>query len=153
MPEFKSNDEENNIPLLDVDPQIENRSLNPDGHDKYAEGTTPQPPAPNASIRMKFLLWTAINVAATIGIVFTNKAIFNDPALKLMQTSFASFHFICTGLTLYIVSRKSIGAFVPKRANIVDMLLVCAPFLQDLVINTDKSYIAGILNVSERRPS
>jgi hypothetical protein len=152
MPEFKSNNKKNNIPLLNIRPQIENRGLNPDEHDKYTEGANPQPPAPNAAIRMKFLLWTAIGMAATIGIVFTNKAIFNDPALKLMQTSFASFHFICTGLTLYIVSRKRIGAFVPKRANIVDMLPVCPPFLQDPVINADRRLIAGILNVSERRP-
>jgi solute carrier family 35, member E3 len=67
-------------------------------------------------------------MAATIGIVFTNKAIFNDPSFKLMQTSFASFHFICTGLTLYIVSRPSIGAFVPKRAGVVEMLPVCPLF-------------------------
>jgi len=59
---------------------------------------------------------------ATICIVFTNKAIFDDPAFKLMQTSFASFHFICTGLTLYVVSRPSIGAFIPKRASVVEML-------------------------------
>jgi solute carrier family 35 protein E3 len=59
---------------------------------------------------------------ATIGIVFTNKAIFDDPKFKLMQTSFASFHFICTGLTLYVVSRPSFGAFVPKRAGVVEML-------------------------------
>ena len=61
---------------------------------------------------------------ATIGIVFTNKAIFNDPNFKLMQTSFASFHFVCTGLTLWVVSRPRIGAFVPKRAGIVEMLPV-----------------------------
>jgi hypothetical protein len=106
MPEFKSNDEENSIPLLDVKPQIENRGLNPDEHDKYAEGTNPQPPAPNAAIRMKFLLWTAINMAFTIGIVFTNKAIFNDPALKLMQTSFASFHFIWASASVDVLSPR-----------------------------------------------
>ena len=39
-----------------------------------------------------------------------------------MQTSFASFHFVVTGLVLYIVSRPSIGAFIPKRASIVEML-------------------------------
>ncbi|KUJ18787.1 putative solute carrier family 35 member E3 [Mollisia scopiformis] len=61
-------------------------------------------------------------MASTIGIVFTNKAIFNDPNFKMMQTSFACFHFICTGLTLYVVSRPRIGAFVPKRAGIVEML-------------------------------
>ena len=72
----------------------------------------------------QFMIWTAINMAATIGIVFTNKAIFNDPAFKLMQTSFASFHFVCTGLTLWVVSRPSIGAFTAKRAGIVEMLPV-----------------------------
>lgn len=66
-------------------------------------------------------------MAATIGIVFTNKAIFNDPNFKLMQTSFACFHFVCTGLTLYVVSRPRIGAFVPKRAGIVEMLPVSFP--------------------------
>jgi solute carrier family 35 protein E3 len=63
-------------------------------------------------------------MAATIGIVFTNKSIFSDPDFKLMQTSFASFHFLCTALTLYVVSRPSIGAFVPKLAALVEMLPV-----------------------------
>jgi len=76
------------------------------------------------------------SMAATIGIVFTNKAIFNDPAFKLMQTSFASFHFVCTGLTLYIVSRPSIGAFVPKRAGVVEMLPV-SPFFSIDAISHD----------------
>lgn len=91
---------ENAIPLLDVEAQRE-----ADGEDKqFDEPPVPAVPttASNAAARRKFLTWTAINMAATIGIVFTNKAIFNDPAFKLMQTSFASFHFICTGLTLYV---------------------------------------------------
>lgn len=69
---------------------------------------------------------------ATIGIVFTNKAIFNDPDFKLMQTSFASFHFVCTGLTLWVVSRPRIGAFVPKRAGLVEMLPVSHGMLYKL---------------------
>lgn len=112
---------ENAIPLLDVEAQRE-----ADGDVKQFDAEPPvtalPTPASNAAARRKFLTWTAINMAATIGIVFTNKAIFNDPAFKMMQTSFASFHFICTGMTLYIVSRPRIGAFVPKRAGIVEML-------------------------------
>jgi len=107
---------ENSIPLLDVEAQNGGRHRDKD---------EPPPPLPEtivAAKRTSFLIWTAINMVATIGIVFTNKAIFNDPALKLMQTSFASFHFVCTGLTLWIVSRKRIGAFVPKRAGLVEML-------------------------------
>ncbi|TVY52906.1 Solute carrier family 35 member E3 [Lachnellula cervina] len=106
-------DSEHGIPLLDVEAQ----------DDKKHEDVPQTPIIPDqASARKKFLIWTGINMAATIGIVFTNKAIFNDPAFKLMQTSFASFHFICTGLTLYIVSRPFFGAFVPKRAGLVEML-------------------------------
>lgn len=71
---------------------------------------------------------------ATIGIVFTNKAIFDDPKFKLMQTSFASFHFICTGLTLYIVSRPSIGAFIPKRAGIIEMLPLALSMCLNVVL-------------------
>lgn len=112
--------QENSIPLLDVEAQK-------DAGDKQfdVEPAAPATPVVTAGARKKFLIWTAINMLATIGIVFTNKAIFDDPNFKLMQTSFASFHFVCTGLTLWVVSRKSIGAFVPKRAGIVEMLPVC----------------------------
>ena len=114
--------QENSIPLLDVEAQK-------DASDKQFDVEPPMPATPvvTAGARKKFLTWTAINMLATIGIVFTNKAIFDDPNFKLMQTSFASFHFVCTGLTLWVVSRKSIGAFVPKRAGIVEMLPVCFP--------------------------
>lgn len=114
---------EHGIPLLDVEAQRE-----ADGEKQFlAEpvGASPSPsPAVSAGARRKFLTWTAINMLATIGIVFTNKAIFDDPDFKLMQTSFASFHFICTGLTLWVVSRPRFGAFVPKRAGVVEMLPV-----------------------------
>ncbi|KAG9247551.1 putative solute carrier family 35 member E3 [Calycina marina] len=73
-------------------------------------------------------------MAATIGIVFTNKAIFDDPSFKLMQTSFASFHFVCTGLTLYMVSRPQIAAFVPKRAGLVEMLPLALAMCLNVVL-------------------
>jgi hypothetical protein len=111
--------EENGTPLLDVEPRDVER-----GRFEDDVASHPAPPKPITGAGRKFLIWTAINMSATIGIVFTNKAIFNDPAFKMMQTSFASFHFVCTGLTLYIVSRKSIGAFVPKRAGLLEMLPV-----------------------------
>jgi solute carrier family 35 protein E3 len=112
-------DKENAIPLLDVEAQKELEKDKTYDAEPAISLTAEQV---KARARKQFLLWTAINMAATIGIVFTNKAIFNDPAFKLMQTSFASFHFVCTGLTLYVVSRPSIGAFIPKRAGVVEML-------------------------------
>ena len=110
------NGKESGIPLLEGDETP---------HDKIDDDVEAQlaKVAPTGAGR-KFLIWTAINMAATIGIVFTNKAIFNDPSFKLMQTSFASFHFVCTGLTLWVVSRPGIGAFTPKRAGVVEMLPV-----------------------------
>lgn len=119
-------DVENGIPLLDV--------VRPDGsHEEITqdeEVEVPPVPPKSTGAGRKFLIWTAINMAATIGIVFTNKAIFNDPSFKLMQTSFASFHFVCTGLTLWVVSRPGIGAFVPKRAGIIEMLPVSSVYLK-----------------------
>ncbi|KAK4190397.1 hypothetical protein QBC35DRAFT_378129 [Podospora australis] len=78
-------------------------------------------PLPKSSFRSA-LLWMSINTFATIGIVFTNKAIFSDPSLKLAQLSFAAFHFFITYLTLFVLSRPSLAFFVPRRAGFRDML-------------------------------
>ena len=112
---------ENSIPLLEATSENENDVS--DAFSKDVEALPTTPPA-TPGLGRRFLLWTAINMASTIGIVFTNKAIFSDPDFKLMQTSFASFHFLCTCLTLYVVSRPGIGAFVPKLAGLVEMLPV-----------------------------
>lgn len=79
------------------------------------------PPPPKSSFRSA-LIWMTINTLATIGIVFTNKAIFSDPSLKLAQLSFAAFHFFVTYLTLFILSRPRMAFFVPRRASFRDML-------------------------------
>jgi len=113
-------DKESGIPLMPVHGSDEEH---PKIDDDVEAQSVVTPPA-STGLGRRFLIWTIINMAATIGIVFTNKAIFNDRDFKLMQTSFASFHFVCTGLTLYVVSRPSIGAFVPKRAGLVEMLPV-----------------------------
>ncbi|RVD86226.1 uncharacterized protein DFL_004514 [Arthrobotrys flagrans] len=68
-----------------------------------------------------FVAWTLVNTFATIGIVFTNKAIFDDPSFKKMQTSFAAFHFLCTTLTLFVISRPMFGFFVPRRAGFLEI--------------------------------
>lgn len=39
-----------------------------------------------------------------------------------MQTSFAAFHFACTSLTLYVISRPSLAFFVPNRCGFVEIL-------------------------------
>ncbi|VBB86815.1 Putative protein of unknown function [Podospora comata] len=80
------------------------------------------PPEPKKSSFWSSLIWMTVNTLATIGIVFTNKAIFTDPSLKLAQLSFASFHFLVTYLTLFTISRPRFAFFVPRRAAIKDIL-------------------------------
>ncbi|KAJ2906683.1 triose-phosphate transporter [Zalerion maritima] len=71
---------------------------------------------------LKGIVWMVINTLATIGIVFTNKAIFSDPSLKLAQLTFAAFHFFVTWLTLFTLSRPTFAFFVPRRTTIRDIL-------------------------------
>ena len=135
----ESENRENAVPLLDMEAQKQAAGDFSKDDEPSHENEQPRAapaPVPTGAGR-KFLIWTAINMLATIGIVFTNKAIFNDPDFKMMQTSFASFHFVCTGLTLWVVSRPRIGAFTPKRAGIVEMLPVSHGIsrFQDLRIN------------------
>jgi solute carrier family 35, member E3 len=54
--------------------------------------------------------------------VFTNKAIFTDPSLKLAQLTFAAFHFTITWLTLYVLSRPQFAFFVSRRATLRDII-------------------------------
>ncbi|ERS98047.1 solute carrier family 35, member E3 [Sporothrix schenckii 1099-18] len=68
------------------------------------------------------VLWTTINTLATIGIVFTNKAIFSDPSLKLAQLTFAAFHFTITWFTLYVLSRPRFAFFQPRRVTITEIM-------------------------------
>ncbi|OAA64175.1 integral membrane protein [Niveomyces insectorum RCEF 264] len=77
---------------------------------------------PPKSTMVGTLLWTGINTLATIGIVFTNKAIFSDPSLKLAQLTFAAFHFTITWFTLFILSRPKFAFFLPRRATIREIL-------------------------------
>ena len=80
------------------------------------------------------ILWMVINTLATIGIVFTNKAIFSDPSLKLAQLSFACFHFVITWLTLYILSRPQLAYFTPRRATIRDILPLSVAMALNVVL-------------------
>ncbi|KAB5558206.1 solute carrier family 35 member E3 [Coniochaeta sp. 2T2.1] len=78
---------------------------------------TEKPEPPKSTLKSSFI-WMIVNTLATIGIVFTNKAIFSDPSLKLAQLTFAAFHFFITWLTLYTLSRPKFAFFVPRRTSI-----------------------------------
>lgn len=78
IPSGGGKDLESGVPLLEVQEEK---------HDKIDDDAAVSPVVarPSSGLGRKFLIWTAINMAATIGIVFTNKAIFNDPSFKLMR--------------------------------------------------------------------
>jgi solute carrier family 35 protein E3 len=66
--------------------------------------------------------------------VFTNKAIFEDPSLRLNQSTFAAFHFTVTGATLYAISRPSIGVFTPSRARFLDMMPLALAMCMNVIL-------------------
>ncbi|KAL2270369.1 hypothetical protein VTJ83DRAFT_2553 [Remersonia thermophila] len=98
---------------------VEASSRRQDGSKK--EQHRQQPPSSRSSFASG-LAWMVLNTLATIGIVFTNKAIFSSPALKLAQLTFACFHFLVTFLTLFVLSRPAVGLFQPRRVALADIL-------------------------------
>ncbi|KAF5008845.1 hypothetical protein FDECE_4869 [Fusarium decemcellulare] len=97
----------------------EGESLLKEEGEKAAKPETETEPAKKtSSSTLKSIIWTLINVLATVLIVFTNKAIFSDKSLKLTQLSFATFHFTITWLALFVLSRERFGFFTPQRATL-----------------------------------
>src|SRR5271163_1026586 len=66
--------------------------------------------------------------------VFTNKAIFSDPSLKLAQLTFAAFHFFITWLTLYTLSRPRFAMFVPRRATVKEIIPLAISMALNVVL-------------------
>ncbi|KAI1427067.1 integral membrane protein [Xylaria sp. FL1777] len=103
------------------------------------EGQIPKPQSRSSIVRASF--WIAVNTLATIGIVFTNKAIFSDPSLKLAQLTFAAFHFFMTWLLLYTLSRPRFAYFIPRRTAIREVIpLSIAMALNVILPNLSLAY-------------
>ncbi|GAP86436.1 putative solute carrier family 35 member E3 [Rosellinia necatrix] len=107
--------------------------------EQMTEHRIPEPPSQAGLARASF--WIAVNTLATIGIVFTNKAIFSDPSLKLAQLTFAAFHFFMTWLLLYTLSRPRFAYFVPRRTTIRQVIpLSIAMSLNVILPNLSLAY-------------
>ncbi|KAI4273179.1 MAG: hypothetical protein L6R38_006396 [Xanthoria sp. 2 TBL-2021] len=102
----------NRLASLDIE------GLNDLDVEKEAASTQERPQKNGA----KLIAWITINTLATIGIIFTNKAIFSDPAFQRCQVSFASFHFFVTALTLFVLSRPRLAMFTPEPVRIKTLL-------------------------------
>ncbi|KAI4097351.1 MAG: hypothetical protein LQ344_000450 [Seirophora lacunosa] len=91
--------------------------------------------------RARLTFWMTLNTIATVAIVFTNKAIFNDPSFRQSQVAFATFHLFITALTLYILSRPFISLFVPSPMRLRPMLpLATAMCLNVIFQNLSLTY-------------
>ncbi|KAL2075961.1 hypothetical protein VTL71DRAFT_904 [Oculimacula yallundae] len=104
---------------MDIGDDIERAELLAE-HDNSEEKPAPAPKA-DTSTRTA-IIWMVVNTLATIGIVFTNKAIFSDPSLKLAQLTFAAFHFFITWLTLFTISRPRFAFFTPRKVAIKEII-------------------------------
>jgi solute carrier family 35 protein E3 len=123
-----------------------------------------QQQAPEKSSARAAVIWMVVNTLATIGIVriypsvshftlnpqkntqartkannastqvFTNKAIFSDPSLKLAQLTFASFHFFVTWLTLFTLSRPRFAMFVPRRVAIKEIIPLAIAMSMNVIL-------------------
>lgn len=73
--------------------------------------------------------------------VFTNKSIFSTPSLRLTQLSFATFHFLTTYLTLFLLSRPPLSLFVPRSISLRDTLpLSIAMSLNVILLNLSLAF-------------
>ncbi|KAL9614844.1 MAG: hypothetical protein Q9167_000677 [Letrouitia subvulpina] len=91
--------------------------------------------------RARLTMWMILNTMATVAIVFTNKAIFDDPLFKKSQVAFATFHTFVTALTLYVLSRPFFAMFVPHSIRIRLMLpLVITMCLNVIFQNLSLTY-------------
>ncbi|PBP26353.1 putative solute carrier family 35 member E3 [Diplocarpon rosae] len=93
-------------------------------------------PASPQSLRSKLVdgLCILLNITSTVTLVFLNKWIFMNQQLKLMQTSFAMWHFTCTTIVLWIASRPCFDLFVPVRLPFLQMIPLCTFFAGFLIL-------------------
>ncbi|GIJ89458.1 hypothetical protein Asppvi_008400 [Aspergillus pseudoviridinutans] len=127
----------------DADLSSSDYTENPDLEDreKYA-GLPPDTKGKNkAAPGVRFIVWTAINVASTVAIVFTNKYILSDISFRNCQVAFAAYHFFITGATLWVISRQQCAVFIPKQVSVVQIIpLAAAMCIQVVLQNLSLAY-------------
>ncbi|KAL8736226.1 MAG: hypothetical protein Q9166_000381 [cf. Caloplaca sp. 2 TL-2023] len=117
----ESRSESSSATLLEMDMVDQPRKLEYlDLEKQTGDGSRPKDKLRNT--RARLTLWMTLNTVATVAIVFTNKAIFDDPSFRQSQVAFATFHLFITALTLYILSRPFISLFVPSPMRLRPML-------------------------------
>jgi solute carrier family 35 protein E3 len=78
------------------------------------------------------LFWVLVNITSTIGVVFTNKQIFDSTNLKQAPCFFTAYHFTCTFVTLFVM--QLLHKFTPKKISLDDMLPLCIAFCGNVLL-------------------
>ncbi|GIJ97939.1 hypothetical protein Aspvir_000045 [Aspergillus viridinutans] len=92
--------------------------------EKYAGILADTKKKDKATPGLRFVVWTAINVASTVAIV-----------------AFAAYHFFITGATLWLISRPQCAVFIPKQVSVVQMIpLAAAMCIQVILQNLSLAY-------------
>ncbi|GFF69683.1 solute carrier family 35 member E3 [Aspergillus lentulus] len=92
--------------------------------EKYAGILADTKKQDKAAPGLRFMVWTAINVASTVAIV-----------------AFAAYHFFITGATLWIISRPQCAVFAPKHVSVVQIIpLAAAMCIQVILQNLSLAY-------------
>ncbi|PTU21816.1 hypothetical protein P175DRAFT_0435551 [Aspergillus ochraceoroseus IBT 24754] len=112
------------------DASVEKQDYEYDYKEKPLEEVNEESPSRNN----RFLLWTALNIVSTVGIVFTNKSIMSDISFRNRQISLAAYHFSITGATLWIASRRCFGVFVPKGISVIQIIPIAAAMCIQVVL-------------------
>ncbi|KAM4055298.1 triose-phosphate transporter [Hirsutella rhossiliensis] len=114
-------------------PEPPSREKDLERPDDAETGLLRQTPADPPSLIVA-AVWMTVNTLATVGIVFTNKAIFLDSSWRLSQLTFASFHFFVTWITLFALSRPTFAYFTPRRASIHSLLPLAVAMCLNVVL-------------------
>ncbi|KAL8973224.1 MAG: hypothetical protein Q9183_000077 [Haloplaca sp. 2 TL-2023] len=132
--------ESSSATLLEMDVAEEHQKLDYLDLEKQPDHES-RPRGKTKTTRARLAVWMTINTIGTVAIVFTNKAIFDDPTFRQSQVAFATFHMFITALTLYILSRPFISLFVPSHMRIRIMLpLVTSMCLNVIFQNLSLTY-------------
>ncbi|KAL9582413.1 MAG: hypothetical protein Q9203_005500 [Teloschistes exilis] len=116
-----SRSEASSATLLEMDVADEHQKLDYlDVEKQTGDGSRPRDKL--KTTKASLTIWMTLNTIATVAIVFTNKAIFDDPTFRKSQVAFATFHLFITALTLYLLSRPIVSLFVPNPMRLRLML-------------------------------
>ncbi|GFF43480.1 solute carrier family 35 member E3 [Aspergillus udagawae] len=105
-----------------------------DDREKYAGIVAETKKKDRSTPGLRFIVWTAINVASTVAIVFTNKYILSDISFHNCQVAFAAYHFFITGATLWAISRPQCAVFIPKQVSVVQIIPLAAAMCVQVIL-------------------